>query len=343
MKTSRCCGHLAPERIFFISLMSVFVFSAIGLSCFFDLAPAWAQGKPTARISIATGGTGGVYYVLGGGIAAVISKHVPGVEATAEVTAAGIDNCKLIMTRKADLALVQTDYGYEAYAGMVRFQSTGKIPLRVLAVLYPAISQIVTVEGTGINEAKDLKGKRVSTGAAGSGSEAVAFKIFEALGIDPNKDIRRERLSVAESAGAVKDRKLHAFFFCAGIPTAAVLDLASTPGFKIKLIAHDDLLERINKKYGPFYYRLVIPRETYPGMTHPVPVIATGNALVCHEQLEERIAYGVVKAIIEQREELKTVHKEAERITLENAVTGSAIPFHPGAIKYYKERKVWPQ
>jgi TRAP transporter TAXI family solute receptor len=322
-------------------LFSIFLFSSVVLFWLFYPATGWAQTKSTVRLSIAAGGTGGVYYVIGGGIAALVSKYVPGIEVTAEVTAAGIDNIKLIMARKADLALVQTDYGYEAYAGTVRFKSTGKVPLRTLAVLYPAVSQIVTVEGTGINTVMDLKGKRVSTGAAGSGSEAVAFKIFEAVGLDPNKDIRRERLSVAESAGAVKDRKIQAFFFCAGLPTAAVLDLASSPGFKIKLIAHDDLLEKINNKYGPFYYRLVIPQETYPGMTHPVPVIATGNALVCHEQLEESIAYRIVKAILEHREELKAVHKEAEKFTLENAVTGCAIPFHPGAVKYYKEMKVW--
>ena len=301
---------------------------------------AGAQTK-TLRLSIATGGTGGIFYVFGGGIAAVISKHVPGVEATAEVTAASVDNCKLIMARKVDLGFILADNAHEAISGIEKFKSTGKIPLRALAVLYPAVSHIVTVEGSGIDKIQDLKGKRVSLGAPGSGSEALALKILEALGLDINRDIRRERLSVAESAGALKDRKIDAFFWGGGIPTAAVLDLAATPGVKIKLIAHDDLLEKLNKKYGPVYYRLVIPKETYPGMTQPVPVIAQGNMLVCHEKLEEKVAYEILKAIFENREELKLIHKEADKLTPENAVVGSPIPFHPGAIQYYKERKVW--
>jgi len=335
MKLEGYRKRVAPKMI---CLISGLIFSAIALTGFLYLPDGWAQAKPTARISIATGGTGGVFYVMGGGIAAVVSKYVPGVEATAEVTAASVDNCKLIGARKADLGFVLADTAYDGYAGLERFKSTGKIPLRALAILYPAVSQIVTVEGTGISKVKDLKGKRVSTGAPGSGAEVTALKILEAVELDPNKDIRRERLSVAESAGAVKDHKIDAFFWGGGIPTAAVLDLASTPGVKIKLITHDDLLDKINKKYGPSYYRLVVPKEIYPGMTQPVPVIATANILVCHEQLEERIAYGIVKTIIEHREELKAVHKEADKITLENAVTGSSIPFHPGAIKYYKEK-----
>ena len=150
-------------------------------------------------------------------------------------------------------------------------------------------------------------------------------------------------MSVAESAGAIKDRKIDAFFWAGGVPTAAVMDLGSTPGIKIKLLAHDDLIERISQKYGPLFYRWVIPKEAYPGMTESVPTIVYANILFCHEQLEEWIAYGVVKTIIEHREELMTVHKEAEKLTLETAVTGSPIPFHPGAIKYYKERKAWKE
>jgi TRAP transporter TAXI family solute receptor len=171
----------------------------------------------------------------------------------------------------------------------------------------------------------------------------MALRILEAVGLDPNKDIRRERLSVSESCGAIKDRKLDAFFWAGGIPTAAVMDLGSTPGIRIKLISHDDLLEKIGKKYGPIYYREVYPKEAYPGMVSPFGTIVYANLLFCHEQLEEGIAYGIVKTVLEHREELKTIHKEADRITLENAVKGSSIPFHPGAIKYYREKIAWPK
>jgi TRAP transporter TAXI family solute receptor len=301
-----------------------------------------AQSK-SVRLSIATGGTGGVYYVLGGGIAALISKYIPGYEATAEVTSASVDNLKLIHTQKADIAFTTADSALDAYKGLERFKAMGKVPLRALAVLYPSVSHIVTIEGTGIEKAADLKGKRVSTGAPGSGVEVTCIKIMDALGLDWNKDIRRERLGFTESVGAIKDRKLDAFFAGPGIPAAAILDLASTPGITIKIIAHDTLLEKINKKFGPSYFRFVIPKETYPGMKEPVPVIATGNSLACHEKLDEKIAYNVVKAIFEHKKDLSAVHKEADKITLQAAVVGSPVPFHPGAIKYYKENNVWPK
>jgi len=309
---------------------------------FFCSTPAGAQGK-TVRLSIATGGTGGVYYVMGGGIAAIVSKYLPQTEATAEVTAASVDNLKLILTQKADIAFTTADVAYDGYRGLERFKATGKIPIRALAMIYPSVSHIVTIEGTGINSAADLKGKRVSTGAPGSGVEVTALKILDALKIDLNKGIRRERLGFTESVGAVKDRKLDAFFAGPGIPAAAIMDLASTPGIKIKLIAHDDLLETINQKFGPTYFRFVIPKETYTGMAQPVPVIATGNFLVVHEKMDEKIAYGVVKTLFDHREELIAVHKEAEKITLATAANESGIPFHPGAIKFYREKNAWKE
>jgi len=319
-------------------LITFMVLIFLGICC----GATGAQTK-TVRLSIATGGTGGVYYVMGGGIAAIISKHMPNTEATAEVTAAAVDNLKLIMTQKADVAFSTADVAYDGFRGAERFKSTGKIPIQALAMIYPSVSHIVSIEGTGIAKAADLKGKRVSTGAPGSGVEVTALKILDALQIDPNKDIRRERLGFTESVGAVKDRKLDAFFAGPGIPAAAIMDLASSPGIKIKLIHHDDLLEKINQKFGPTYFRFVIPKETYTGMTEPAPVIATGNLLVVHEKMDERIAYGIVKVIFDRRNDLIAVHKEAEKITLANAVTGSGIPFHPGAIKYYKEQKAWPE
>jgi uncharacterized protein len=331
----------AHSGVRWIILISGFFSFSFLFSWLFGISPGWGQqAKPRVAISIASGGTGGVYYVFGGGVASIISKNVPGIAATAEMTGASVDNCKLIMLRKAELGFAISDTAFSAYAGTDRFQSTGKVPLRALAMLYPAVSQIITVEGRGINKPLDLKGKRISMGAPGTGSELTAFKVLEALGLDPVKDIRRERLGASESTGAIKDNKIDAFLWAGGIPTAAVLDLASTPGVKIKLIAHDDLLEKINQKYGPTYFRLVIPKETYPGMPLPVPVVATGNVLLCHEQMDENTAYMIVKAIMEHLDELRLVHKDAEKINLESAVVGSPVPFHQGAIKYYKEKNV---
>ncbi len=193
--------------------LSLLIFIGASVFCL----SAEAQTK-TTRLSIASGATGGVYFVLGGGLATLATKHIPGVNATAEVTAASVDNCKLIMSGQSDLAFSYSDVAYDAYAGLGRFKGKNGSGLRTLAMLYPGYSHIVTVEGKGIREAKDLKGKRISTGPPGSGSEVVSLRILEALGINPDKDIGRERLTMNESAGALKDGKIDAFFVSAGAP-----------------------------------------------------------------------------------------------------------------------------
>jgi TRAP transporter TAXI family solute receptor len=165
-------------------------------------APCVAQEK--INLSIATGGTGGVYYPLGGGMANVLSKYVPGMQATAEVTGGSVDNLKLIGTGKPYIAFSMTDAGLDAYRGEDKFKGT-KIPLRTLMILYPNRMHVVSIEGTGVNTMGDLKGKRVSTGSPGSATEVMAFRVIEAAGLDKDKDMTRERLGVAESVNAIKD------------------------------------------------------------------------------------------------------------------------------------------
>src|ERR687891_1925011 len=217
------------------------------------------------NFSIATGGTGGVYYPLGGGMAAVLSKHVPGMQATAEVTGGSVANLQLIGSGKPYIALTQADAAIDAVKGQDKF--TGKpIPVRTLAVLYPNRMHVVSIEGTGVTKIADLKGKRVSTGSGGSATEVFAFRVIEAAGLDKDKDMKRERLGVAESVNAMKDRKIDAFFWVGGIPTAAVTDLAATPGVKIKLVDHGDLAEKMNAKYGKLYSSSKIKAGSYPGL-----------------------------------------------------------------------------
>src|SRR5262245_40947779 len=195
---------------------------------------ALAQQK---TIAIGTGGTGGVYYPLGGGLANILSKYLPGYQATAEVTGGSVDNLKLIGTGQSELAFSMADAALDAYRGEDKFRGA-KVAVRTLMVLYPNRMHVVTIEGTGIEKMSDLKGKRVSTGSPGSATEVMAFRVIEAAGLDRDKDMRRERLGVAESVNAIKDRKIDAFFWVGGLPTAAVTDLGATPGVKIKLIDH---------------------------------------------------------------------------------------------------------
>src|SRR6476469_3600711 len=228
------------------------------------VAAAVAATAQAQNLSIATGGTGGVYYPLGGGMAAVLSKYVDGMQATAEVTGGSVANLQLISTGKPYVAFTMTDAALDALKGEDKFKGR-PVPVRTLMILYPNRMHVVTLDGTGIRRIADLKGKRVSTGSGGSATEVMAFRVIEAAGLDKDKDMRRERLGVAESANALKDRKIDAFFWVGGLPTAAVTDLASTPGVKIRMIDHADTVAKMNQKYGNLYVKGVIPAGTYLG------------------------------------------------------------------------------
>jgi TRAP transporter TAXI family solute receptor len=302
------------------------------------LLPFAAQAQ---NVSIATGGTGGVYYPLGGGMAAVLSKYVQGMQATAEVTGGSVANLQLIGTGKPYLAMTMVDAGIDALKGQDKF--TGKpVPVRTLMVMYPNRMHVVTIEGTGITKMADLKGKRVSTGSGGSATEVMAFRVIEAAGLDKDKDMKRERLGVAESTNALKDRKIDAYFWVGGLPTAAVSDLANSPGVKIKMVDHADLVDKMNKKYGNLYVQDRIPKDTYKGMDADNRQATVMNLLVAHQNMDEKTAYNIVKAVFDHRDELIRVHKEAENFKLENQKSAAAggIPWHPGAVRYYKEKGV---
>jgi hypothetical protein len=304
------------------------------------LTLAFASLAAAQNLSIATGGTGGVYYPMGGGLAAVLSKYVPGMNATAEVTGGSVDNLKLIGSGKPYIGFSMSDAAQEALKGEDKFKGK-KVPVRTLAVLYPNRMHLVTVEGRNINKLADLKGKHISTGSPGSATEVMAFRILEAAHLDKDKDVKRERLSVAESVNAIKDNKIDAFFWVGGLPTAAVTDLANTPGTKIKLIDHAETVPAMNKKYGNLYIEDTIPKTAYRGMDADNKQATVMNILVAHESMDDKTAYNIVKTIFEKKSELVAVHKEAENIKLENQKTAaSPAPFHPGAIKYFTEKGV---
>jgi TRAP transporter TAXI family solute receptor len=311
----------------------------IAVAMAFGAASAGAQDKKT-RISIGTGGTGGVYYPLGGGLAALLSKYVPGVEATAEVTAGSIANLQLIGAGKSELGFTMADAAWDASNGLEKFKDH-KVPLRTLVVFYPNRMHVVTVEGTGISTMKDLKGKRVSTGAPASGTEVMALRLIEASGLDPNKDMTRERLSVAESVNALKDGKIDALFWVGGVPTPSITDLAATPGKTIKLVDHGDAAEGMRKKYGPIYVKNRILANAYPGETRETTNVDVWNLMVVPENADENLVYQITKVMFEKKDELVKVHKDAAFLELSNQSTGaSPIPFHPGAAKYLRERGI---
>jgi TRAP transporter TAXI family solute receptor len=306
-------------------------------------AVAFAAALPVAaqqnRISITTGGTGGVYYPLGGGMANILSKYVPGLQATAEVTGGSVDNLKLIQQGKSEIGFSMVDAAWDGYKGHDKFKDA-PVPARTLMVLYPNRMQVVTVEGTGITKLSDLKGKRVSTGSPGSGVEVMTMRVLEAIGIDPKKDIKQERLGAAESVNAIKDKKIDAFFWVGGVPTAALTDLAATPGVKIKLLDHAEAIAAMNAKYGPLYVKGIIPANAYAGQDKPVENIDVWNILVASDKMSNDMAYSVVKTLMEKKPELVATHKEAMNIDVKYQALGSPLPWHPGAKKYFEEQGV---
>jgi TRAP transporter TAXI family solute receptor len=318
-------------------MMKRILVALVATAAMLGLATAQAQEKKT-RISIGTGGTGGVYYPLGGGLAAVLTKFVPGLEATAEVTAGSIANLQLIGGGKSELGFTMADSAWDAFNGLDKF-SGKKVGLRTLAVFYPNRMHVVTIEGTGINKFTDLKGHRISTGAPASGTEIMSMRLIEAYGLDPNKDVTRERLSVAESVNAVKDRKIDALFWVGGVPTPSITDLAATPGVKIKLIDHGDGAENMRKKYGPIYVKNKILKGAYPGDDVDTSNVDVWNLLVVPENADEKLVYDITKTLFEKKEELVKVHKDASFLDLANQTpNASPIPYHPGALRYFRER-----
>ncbi|MEI7531441.1 MAG: TAXI family TRAP transporter solute-binding subunit [Betaproteobacteria bacterium] len=292
------------------------------------------------NISVGTGGTGGVYYPMGGGLASILSKYVSGMSATAEVTGGSVDNLNLIGTGKPYVGFTMADAAFDAIQGTGKFTNR-KTEIRNLLVLYPNRMHVVTVESTGIKTIKDIKGKRISTGSPGSATEVMALRVLEAAGLEKGRDYQNERLSVAESVNAIKDRKIDAFFWVGGLPTAGVTDLANSPGNKIVMIDNDDEVAAMNKKYGNLYYTDVIPKSMYSGMQKDNKVSAVANMLVVNATMPDDQAYKIVKAIFDHQKELVATHTEYSNVNLASQkLVNSSVPFHPGAIKYLKEQGV---
>jgi TRAP transporter TAXI family solute receptor len=308
---------------------------AFGLT--FLASGSLVEAQQPKQLSIATGGTGGVYYPLGGGFGNILGKELPGVTATAQVTGGSVANLQLIGSGKADLCFTQVDAAWDAVNGLDKFTS-GKLPIRALAVMYPNYMHVVTVEGTGINKVEDMKGKRVSTGSPGSATEVFAFRVIEAAGLDKDKDMTRERLGVAESVNAIKDKKIDAFFFVVGLPTSSITDLAATPNTKIKLLDHQQYLDKMIAKYGKIYASGTIPKTTYAGMEKDAQGITVWNIMAVNASTDEKLAYDLTRIMLTKQNELALVHKEALNIKPEwQTSTRAGIPWHPGALKYFAE------
>lgn len=284
-------------------------------------------------LNIATGGTAGTYFPLGGALSEIWNKNVPGVNSTAQSTGASVANINLLKENKADVIFVQNDIVYYAANGVELFQDKYE-DIRGLAILYPETIQLVTLANKGINSIADLKGKRVAVGAAGSGAEANARQILNAAGITYD-DISAQYLSFAEAANNLKDGNVDAAFVTAGFPTAAVTDIATQ--HDVKIISLDEaLIEKLMNDY-PYYTKNVIPANTYKGVTEDVQTVAVQAMLAVRSDMDEELAYNLVKTMYDNLDRIKAAHSVGELIKPETGTEGMPVELHPGVQKYFDE------
>jgi TRAP transporter TAXI family solute receptor len=205
-------------------------------------------------------------------------------------------------------------------------------------VLYSNYTHLVTLAASGITTVGDLKGRTISTGSPGSGTEVIAFRVLRAAGLNPDADVRRQGLGASESAEALKDGKVDAFFWSGGLPTAAVQDLSHSSGITIRMIATGSLVDALQREHGPLYFPLQVPANAYPGVTQAVPVVGVANVLVVNRGMAEQLAFDITRILFERQADLAAIHPEARNLSIETAMTGSPAAFHPGAVRYYTSR-----
>ena len=295
------------------------------------------EKKPAAQkfINIATGGTAGTYFPLGGAVADILNKNIPGANASAQSTGASVANINLLQQGKVDLAFVQNDIAYYAVNGVEMFKDKKVAGLKGIATLYPETVQIVTIAKSGITSIDQLKGKRVAVGAAGSGTEANARQILGAYGITYD-DIKVQYLSFGEASDALKDGNIDVAFVTAGHPTAAVQDIATQQELVLLPVAADKA-DALIAKY-PFYAKVTIPAKSYRNQAADVSAVAVMAMLVVTDKMDSQLTYDISKAIFTNTDRLKAAHAVAANVSKANGQVGMSIPVAAGAEKYFKEK-----
>jgi uncharacterized protein len=285
---------------------------------------------------LATGGTAGTYYPYGGAMTKIWNSKIPGMNVTAQATGASVENVRLMNRDEVEFALVQTDTIDFAFNAKEAFKEP-LTKMAAVAVLYPELVHIVTRAELGITSFSGLRGKKIGVGAPGSGTEANFRQLMDVhrMGKD---DVATQYLSFAESADQFKDRRIDAFMVTGGVPTSAIMDVATQREIKIVPI-EDTMISIMTAKY-PFLSGATIPANAYRGVTSPIKTVAVNAVLIAHPKVPEAVVYNMTKALFENQAELAATHVKGKELTLGKAATGVSIPLHPGAVKYYKEKGV---
>jgi TRAP transporter TAXI family solute receptor len=293
--------------------------------------------------AITTGGTGGLYYPLGGLLAQALTDRVPEIVATGQAGSASVANCNLIKDHQIESAFVQNNVAFSAYEGKDQFAGKPVKNLRGIASLYPETIQIVARADSGIKSLKDIKGKKLIPGDRGSGTEVDTLNVLSGLGLTYKDFAGVDWLGFSGAAQRLQDKQADVTFTTAGWPTAAITELAMSTDIVLVPI-EEDAIKKLTQMYA-FYSKVVIPKDTYKGMKADVPTITTMAQWVVDEKVPEDLVYKLTRALWEKGKDglscadvLAKVHAKGKDVQLKTALSGMAIPLHPGAAKYYKEK-----
>lgn len=286
------------------------------------------------QVSIATGGTGGTYYPYGGGLAELINEHLEGYKAAAEVTGASVENMGLVWRGDSDVALALADTVYQAYNGTGDFEGRQLDNIRALASIYPNAVQLVTMADSGVESLADLKGKTISVGAPGSGTELNTQALLEANGLTYD-DFDPRRLNFNETADAIRDGDIDAGFWSVGPPTSSIINLATTRDVRLVSLSEEEISNAMDEV--PVFAPYELSAGMYDGMDEAVQTIGIPNVLVASSELDDEVAYQITKLLFERTDKLIAIHPSANDTTVEFSVESTPIPFHEGALRYYEE------
>ncbi len=286
-------------------------------------------------LNIATGGTAGTYYPLGGALAELLNQNIKGMNASAQSTGASVANVNMMKDGSVDIAFIQNDIAYYAANGKEMFKDNKVESIRGIAALYPETVQFVTTADKGIKSIADLKGKKVAVGASGSGAEANARQILGAYGLTYD-DIDVQYLSFGEAADALKDGNVDVGVVVAGFPTAAIQDLAANKSAALVNIDAEHA-DKLMKQY-PYFTKITVPKGTYPGQEEDVSTVAVKCVIVTTDKLSDDLGEQIVKAIYEHLDRMKAAHAVGKYITKDTALEGMSVKMNAGAEKYLKAK-----
>jgi TRAP transporter TAXI family solute receptor len=297
------------------------------------------RSGPKRRLWLVTGGTGGAEELFGRGIAQSITDKFVGYESTVEVSTGSRMNLLYLSKRQADLALVTVDAAAEA---RTRQLAEGAATVRSLATLYTNYLHLVTLDGSSVASIGDLRGRVVAVGSPDSSTEFLATRVLAAAGLSAPGAVVVKAMSPGEATFALRERAIDAFFWLGPVPAEPIKALTAQPGGAVRLVPLDTVTSRLMAAHGGVYRAATIPLDTYAGQQRAVPTVVVDTVLVASDTLDEQVTYGVTKAMFENIRELPFFHPEARRLTLLTALEGEAIPLHPGAARFYREKGVLP-